>query len=58
MKLSTVMFIASILMMTLSTLIMFFVSSEQHLWSEAVFTGFFTSVFCIVFCTVLEANGH
>jgi hypothetical protein len=58
MKLSTAMFAASIITMMLSTWILFFVSSEQQFWSEAVFTGYFTSVFCIVFCTGLEANGH
>jgi hypothetical protein len=52
------MFCASIITMTLSTLILFGVSPEQKFWSEAVFTGYFTSVFCIVFCTALEANGH
>ena len=58
MKLSTVMFIASIVTMTLSTLILFFVSSEQEFWSEAVFTGYFSSVVYIVICCAAEANGH
>jgi hypothetical protein len=58
MKLSNVMFTASILTMTLSTLILFFVSSEQEFWSEAVFTGYFSSVVYIAICCVADANGH
>ena len=58
MKLSTVFFCASIIAMTIATLTLFFVSSEQKFWSEAVFTGFLSSVVYIVFCCVAEANGH
>lgn len=58
MKLSTVMFCASILTMALATLILFGVSPEQEFWSEAVFTGYFSSVVYIVICCAAEANGH
>ena len=58
MKLSTVFFCASIIAMTIATLTLFFVSSEQEFWSETVVTGFLSSVFYIVFCCVAEANGH
>jgi|Laugrespbdmm15dd_1035085.scaffolds.fasta_scaffold63323_1 hypothetical protein len=58
MKLSTMMFIASILMLTLSNLILFGVSPEQEFWKEAVFMSAFNSVFCIVFCCAADANGH
>ena len=58
MKLSNLMFAASLLMLTLSVLILFGVSPEQEFWNEAVFTGFFSSAVYMVFCSIFEANGH
>ncbi len=58
MKLSNVMFTASLITMALSALILFGVSPEQEFWGQAVFTGFFTSVFCMIMSVVFDANGH
>jgi len=58
MKLSTLMFIASALTMTLSSLILFGVSPEQRFWNEAVFTGYFSGVVYIAFGSIADANGH
>ena len=58
MKLSNVMFCASLITMALSASILFGVSPEQALWEEAVFTGFFTSVVCMIFSSIFDANGH
>ena len=58
MKLSTAMLAASILTFTLSSLILFGVSPEQELWTEAVFTGYFSSVLYIAICSIADANGH
>ena len=58
MKLSSLMFSASLLMMSLSVFILFKVNPDQNLWNEAVFTGFFTGVFCMVMSVIFDANGH
>jgi hypothetical protein len=58
MKLSSVMFTASLITMALSALILFGVSPEQEFWGQAVFTGFFSSVVYMIFSSIFDANGH
>lgn len=58
MKLSNLLFWASLLMMFLTGLILFAGNSADPLWGQTLFTAFFTSVFCSVMSAVTDANGH
>jgi len=57
MKLSNVMFGASLITMALSASILFGVNPEQQFWGEAVFTGFFSSVLYMVLSSIFDAIG-
>lgn len=58
MKLSNLLFWASLLMLSLTGLILFAGDSTAPLWGQALFAGFFASVFCCVMSAVTDANGH
>lgn len=58
MKLSNVLFYASLLMMFLTGLILFAGNPADPIWAQSIFAGFFSSVFCCVMGAVTEATGN
>lgn len=58
MKLSNMLFWASLLMLSLTGLILFAGDSSDPIWGQALFTVFFAAVFCTVTGAVVDANGH
>ena len=58
MKLSNLLFWASLLMLSLTGLILFAGNSADPVWEQALFAGFFSAVFCCVMSAVIDANGH
>lgn len=58
MKLSNLLFWASLLMLSITGLILFAGDSSDPIWGQALFAWFFAAVFCSVMGAVIDANGH
>lgn len=58
MKLSNLLLLASLLMLSLTGLILFAGNSAEPLWEQALFAGFFSAVFCSVAGAAVDAAGH
>lgn len=58
MKLSNVLFWASILMLSITGLILFAGNPADPIWGQALFSGFFATVFCSVAGAAVDAAGH
>lgn len=58
MKLSNVLFWASLLMLSITGLILFAGDSADPIWGQAVFAGLFSAVFCSVTGAAVEASGN